>query len=67
MSHPCPLVLGVLCPMEYYNTPMGVLDAEGLDNEGQEQRRLVASLMEGVEVEGEVQQEQANSNPRSRR
>ena len=59
MSHPCPQVLDVLCPMEYYSTPTGVADAEGSDVEGQEQRRLSVSLVEGVEVEGEVQQEQA--------
>ena len=44
-------------------TPTGVLDAEGPDNKGQEQRRLAASLVEGVEVEGEVQQEQAQFQP----
>jgi hypothetical protein len=59
----CPLVLEVLCPMEYYNTPTGVSDGYGPDVEGQEQRRLTASLVEGVEVEGEVQQEQAQFQP----
>ena len=59
MSQPLSLVLDMLCPMEYYNTPMGLSEAEGPDDEGQEQRRLSVSLVEGVEVEGEVQQEQA--------
>jgi hypothetical protein len=63
MSHPCPLMLDVLCPMKYYNTPTGVPDAEGPDNVEQEQRRLAESLVEGVEVEGEVQQKQAQFQP----
>ena len=35
----------------------------GPDNVGQEQRRLTVSLVEGVEVEGAVQREQAQSQP----
>ena len=65
MSHPCPPVLGVLCPMEYYNTPMWVQYAEGPDGVGQEQRRPAESPVEGVEVEGEVQREQAQFQPQS--
>ncbi len=63
MSHPCPQVLGVLYLMEYYNTPTRVLYAEGPDNVGQVQRRLAESPVEGVEVEGEFQWEQAQFQP----
>ncbi len=63
MSHPCPQVLDVLCPMEYYNTPMGVSCVAGPDDVGQVQRRLAESLVEGVEVEGEFQQKQAQFQP----
>ncbi len=54
MSHPCPQVPGVLCPKEYYETPTGVPYAEGPGDVGQEQRKLAESLVEGVEVEGDV-------------
>ena len=37
--------------------------AEGPDNVGQEQRRLAESPVEGVEVEGEAQREQAQFQP----
>ncbi len=63
MSHPCPQVLGVLCPMECYNIPTVAPYVEGPDGVGQEQRRLAESLVEGVEVEGEVQREQAQVQP----
>ena len=63
MSHPCPQVRGVLCPMEYYMTPTVLPDAVGLDNVGQEQRRLAKSPVEGVEAEGAVQREQAQFQP----
>ena len=65
MSHTCPPVQGVLCPMEYCNTPTGVQYAEGPGGVGQEQRRPVESPVEGVEVEGEVQQEQAQFQPQT--
>jgi hypothetical protein len=54
MSQPCPPVPDGLSPMEYYNTPMGVPYAEGPDGVGQEQRRPAESLVEWVEVVGEV-------------
>ena len=63
MSHSCPPVQGGLCPMEYYNIPMVAPYAEGPDGVGQEQRRPAESPVEGVEVEGEVQREQAQSQP----
>ena len=63
MSHPCPLMLDMLCPMEHYDTAMGVPYAEGPDDAVQEQRRLAESLVAGVEVEGEVQREQAQFQP----
>ena len=63
MSHPCPQVLDVLCPMEYYNTPTGVSCVEGPDDVGQVQRRLAESPVKGVEVEGEFQWEQAQFQP----
>ena len=54
MSQPCPPVPDGLCPMECYKTPMGVPYAEGPDGVGQEQRRPAESLVEWVEVVGEV-------------
>ena len=65
MSHSCPPVLGVLCPMEYYNIPMVAPYAEGPDGVGQEQRRLAESPVEGVEVEGVFQREQAQFQPQN--
>ena len=66
MSHPCPQVGGVLCPMEYYKTPTVLPYAEGPDDMGQEQRRLAESPVEGVEAEGAVQREQAPFQPQSK-
>ena len=63
MSHPCPQVRGVLCPMEYYMTPTMLPDAVGPDVVGQEQRRLAKSPVERVEAEGAVQREQAQFQP----
>ena len=63
MSHPCPQVRGVLCPTEYYKTPMVLSYAAGPDDVGQEQRRLAVSPVEGVEAEGAVQREQAQFQP----
>ena len=65
MSHSCPLVLGVLCPMEHYNIPILAPYAEGPDGMGQEQRRL-ASMAEGVEVEGVFLREQAQFQPKNK-
>ena len=63
MSHPCSQVLVVLCPMEFYKTPTVLPYAVGPDDVGHEQRILVVSPVEGVEVEGAVQREQAQSQP----
>ena len=63
MSHPCPQVGGVLCPMEYYKTPTVLPYAEDPDDVGQEQRRLTESPVEGVEAEVAVQHEQVHFQP----
>ena len=66
MSHSCPSVLDVLCPMEYYNIPTVAPYAEDPDGMGQEQRRPAESPVEGVEVEGVVMREQAQFQPQNK-
>jgi hypothetical protein len=51
--------------MEYYNIPMVAPYAKGPDGVGQEQRRLAESPVEGVEVEGVFQREQAQFQPQN--